>query len=169
MITDSRVDGAPYRVNGGPYRPAATGPDRAGGPDAPRTADRPGGPEAPHRADLDDLKASLRRLLAALLERGFGLALDKVEDLSSSLDDMASHGGFALGAVFGGVKALSQGGNPVWGAIKGAVSSLSPGAKAALIAVLVLALLLLPVTVVLLLLLLIVLAVVAAVRTSSPA
>jgi hypothetical protein len=95
------------------------------------------------------------------------MALDRVEQLSRTFDEIAARGGVKIGALFGGVRAAVAGKNPVWGAITGAFSALGPGAKAAIITVLVLALLLLPVTVVLVLLLLIVVAVVAAVRTRS--
>jgi hypothetical protein len=116
---------------------------------------------------MDELKASLRKLLAALLDRAFGLALEKVEVLASSLDDVAARGGVTMTALLGGIRASAHGRNPVWGAIKGAVAAMSPAAKAALIVALVLALLLLPLTVVLLLLVLIVVAVWAAVRAGS--
>jgi membrane associated rhomboid family serine protease len=117
----------------------------------------------------DQLKAALRELLAAVLERTFGMALDKIEQLSRTLDDIAAHGGYKIGALFGGVRASVAGRSPVWGAIVGAFSTLSPGTKAAIIFVLVLALLLLPVTVVLLLLLLIAVAIAAIVQSRSRA
>jgi hypothetical protein len=115
----------------------------------------------------DQLRAALREFLAAALERAFGIALDKVEQLSRTLDEIAARGGYKIGALFGGVRAAVAGKSPVWGAITGAFSVLSPGAKAAIIIVLVMALVLLPVTVVLLLLLLIAVAIVAIVRTRS--
>lgn len=115
----------------------------------------------------EQLKAALRELLATVLERAFGLALDKLEQLSGTLEDIEARGGYKIGAVFGGVRAAVAGKSPVWGAIKGAFSALSPGVKAAIIIVLVLALLLLPVTVVLLLLLLIVVAIIAIVKSRS--
>jgi hypothetical protein len=136
---------------------APTRPDRAA---PPRDAASP-------RAAVDELKAALRELLATVLERTFGIALDKIEQLSSTLDDIAARGGYKIGGLFGGVRAAVAGRNPVWGAIKGAFSALSPGAKAAIIVALVLALLLLPVTVVLLLLLLIVVAIIAIVKSQS--
>ncbi len=117
----------------------------------------------------DQLRAALRELLAAVLERTFGMALDKIEQLSRTLDDIAAHGGYKIGALFGGVRAWAAGRSPVWGAIVGAFSALSPGAKAAIIIALVLALLLLPVTLVLLLLLLIAVAIVAVVQSRSRA
>jgi membrane associated rhomboid family serine protease len=115
----------------------------------------------------DQLRAALREFLAALLERTFGIAIDKVEQLSQTFDVIAARGGFKIGAVFGGVRAAVAGKSPVWGAIMGGFSALGPGAKAAIITVLVLALLLLPVTVLLVLLLLIGVAVVAIVKSQS--
>ena len=106
------------------------------------------------RAAVEELRASLRTLLATLLDRAFGIALERVEDLGRWLDEMAAHGGVRLNALLGGARAAVAGRSPVWGAI-------------ALIVALVLAVLLLPVTVVLLLLFLIVAAVVAAVRASA--
>ncbi len=134
-------------------------PGRAGPAHDARSAQPPG----------DQLKAALRELLAAVLERTFGMALDKVEQLSRTLDDIEARGGYQIGAVFGGVRASAASRSPVWGAIAGAFSALSPGAKAAIVVVLVLALLLLPVTVVLLLLLLIAVAIVAIVKSRSHA
>ncbi|WP_297659450.1 hypothetical protein [Pseudonocardia sp.] len=108
-------------------------------------------------------------MLTALLERGFGLALEKVEDLALKFDRMAAQGGPKLGALLGGAREAMAGQNPIWGAIRGAVSAMSPATKALLVAVLVLAIVLLPVTAVLLLVALIVLAVVVAVRARSSA
>jgi hypothetical protein len=119
------------------------------------------------RAPSEQLKASLRELLATLIDRAFGLALDAVEGLARALDDVAARGGLPLNALLGGARALLEGRNPVWGAVKGAVAAMSPAAKAALIAALVLAVLLLPLTVVLVLLALIVFAVWVAVRAAS--
>ena len=117
----------------------------------------------------DQLKAALREFLAAVLERTFGMALDKIEQLSGTFEDIAAHGGYKIGALFRGVRASVAGRSPVWGAIVGAFSTLGPGAKAAIIIVLVLAIVLLPVTVVLLLLLLIAIAVAAIVQSRSRA
>jgi len=121
----------------------------------------------PTEQALEDLKASLRKLLATVLERAFGLALDKVETLARNLDEVAARGGIPIHALLGGARAWLQGRNPVWGAIRGAIGGLSPAAKVALGVALVLALLLLPLTVVLLLLVLIAVAVWAAVRAAS--
>jgi hypothetical protein len=122
-----------------------------------------GGPSDP----TVQLGESVRELLVALLDRGFGIALDKVEKLSRTFDEIAARGGYKVGALLGGTHAAVSGRNPVRGAITGAVSALSPGAKAGVIALLILALLLLPVTVVLVLLFLIVVAVVAVARSRS--
>jgi hypothetical protein len=119
------------------------------------------------QAAVEELRASLRRLLAALLDRAFGIALERVEDLARWLDDVAAHGGIRVNALVGGIRAAVGGRNPVWGAVVGAVRGMSPAARVALIVALVLAVLLLPVTVVLLLLFLIVAAVVAAVRAAD--
>ena len=114
-----------------------------------------------------ELKESLRRLLATLIDRAFGLALDAVEGLARWLDEVAARGGIPLNALLGGARAAYQGRSPIWGAVKGAVAAMSPAAKTALIVALVLAVLLLPLTIVLLLLALIVFAVWAAVRAAS--
>jgi hypothetical protein len=55
------------------------------------------------------LHAALRVLLAAVLERTFGMALDKVEQLSRTLDDIAARGVMKIGALFGGVRAAVAG------------------------------------------------------------
>jgi hypothetical protein len=130
-------------------------------------ADAAGITAAPTEEALEDLKASLRRLLATLLDRALGIALDKVETLARSFDEIAARGGVPVGALLGGLRAKLQGRSPIWGAIRGAFAALSPGVKALIIVALVLALLLLPVTVVLLLLALIVLAIWAAVRAGN--
>ncbi len=115
----------------------------------------------------EQLKASLKRLLKVLLERGFGVVLESVERLAGTFDEIAARGGVKLGALWGGATAGLSGRNPVWGAVKGAFSALSTPARVALILALVLALLLLPVTVVLLLIALIALAIIAVVKTRS--
>jgi hypothetical protein len=119
---------------------------------------------APPPDPTEELRASLRRLLATLLERGFGIALDAVERIASGLDDIAARGGLQVHAVLGGMAAKMEGASPVLGALRAVMAALSPAARAALILALVLALLLLPVTAVLVLLALIVLAVVLALR-----
>ena len=125
------------------------------------------GSGADQQPPLEELKASLRRLLTTLLERAFGIVLERVEDLARWLDEVAAHGGVRMNALVGGARAALSGHNPVWGALVGGFRAMSPALKVALIAALVLAVLLLPVTVVLLLLFLIVAAIVAAVRASA--
>lgn len=110
-------------------RTATEGPLRAAPEQRrPRSSQGPAADPDP----LRELKESLRRLLATLLERAVGLAPDKVEQLARPLDEMAARGGPELGALFGGARAALSGGNPVWGAIRGAVSA----AKVALVAAL---------------------------------
>jgi hypothetical protein len=116
---------------------------------------------------LEELKASLRRLLATLLDRAFGIVLERVEDLAGWLDEVAAHGGVRMNALLGGARSAIGGRNPVWGAVVGGFRAMSPTAKVAVITALVLALVLLPVTVVLLLLSLIIGAIVAAAHASA--
>jgi hypothetical protein len=165
-------------TNGGPAREAAWTARRPRGRNVP-TARAPA--RERHRAEnvpmrrsdespTQQIKANPRELLATLLERGFGIALQAVERLGHTLDEIAARSGVKVNALLGGARAAVAGRSPAWGAIKGAVSALSPGAKAAVIIVPVLALLLLPVTVALLALLLLALiavAVVAVVKTRS--
>lgn len=67
----------------------------------------------------DQLKASLRELLATVLKRAFGIALEKVEKLAGAFEDMAARGGFTLIALLGGARASPRGRNPVWGGDQG--------------------------------------------------
>jgi hypothetical protein len=132
------------------------------------TATRAGTVGLPTKQALtEQLKASLREMLATLIDRAFGLALDTVEGLARRLDEVAARGGLPLNALLGGAKAVHGGRNPVWGAIRGTWAAMSPVAKVALIIALVLGVLLLPLTAVLLLLALIVVAVWAAVLAGS--
>jgi membrane associated rhomboid family serine protease len=119
------------------------------------------------RTPTEELQASLRRLLATLLDRAVGVALEQVEALARWLDEVAARGGVRLNALLGGARAAVGGRSPVWGAVVGAMRGMSPATRVALIVVLVLAVLLLPVTVLLVLLFLIVAAIVAAVRASA--
>jgi hypothetical protein len=122
-------------------------------------------PQDPPADPVERLKASLKELLRTLLRRAVGVALDQVEHLAKSFDAMAASGGFALSGVLGGIQARLAGKNPVWGAVKAAVGSLSPGVRVLLVLALVLALVLLPVTVVLLLIALIVVIIVVAAKS----
>jgi hypothetical protein len=116
---------------------------------------------------LEELKASLRRLLATLLDRAFGIALERVEDLAGWLDEVAARGGVRMNALLGGARAALGGRNPVWAAVRAGFRAMSPAVKVAVVAAFVLAVLLLPVTVVLLLLFLVVAAIVAAARAAT--
>jgi hypothetical protein len=122
-------------------------------------------PHEPLADPVERLKASLKELLRTLLRRAVGVALDQVEHLAKSFDAMAASGGFALSGVLGGIQARLAGKNPVWGAVKAAVGSLSPEVRVLLVLALVLALVLLPVTVVLLLIALIVVIIVVAAKS----
>jgi hypothetical protein len=110
------------------------------------------------------LRESLRELLAATVREAFGIALDKVEELAGALEATAAHGGLTITALLGGTQAHLEGRHWFWGAATRAISSLSPGAKAALVLAMVLALILLPVTALLLLLALIVCVVLVSLR-----
>jgi hypothetical protein len=160
------------RTNGGPPREAVWMARRPRGRNVP-TARAPA--RERHRAEnvpmrrsdespTQQIKANSRELLATLIERGFGIGLEAVERLGH---EIAVRSGVKVNALLGGARAAVAGRSPAWGAIKGGFSALSPGAKAAVIIVPVLALLLLPVTVALLLLALIAVAVVAVVKTRS--
>ncbi|AEA24589.1 hypothetical protein ACFQ34_13005 [Pseudonocardia benzenivorans] len=118
-------------------------------------------------AAVEDLKDSLKELLRSALRATTGIVLDKVEDLAAMFERSASTGGLAMGGLLGAVRAGMAGSNPIWGAFKGAIGAMSPGMRAALVAVLVLAILLLPITVVVLLVALVVLIVVAAARATE--
>jgi hypothetical protein len=110
----------------------------------------------------------LQKLLGALVHRGVAAALQTIHPLREKLKDVTSRrGGVVMGAAGGLLKALGAGTNPVWGAVKGAISGLSPKAKVLIVLALVLGLLLGPVVLVVVLLALLVFAIVAAVRTSA--
>ena len=114
----------------------------------------------------DRLRDSLRTLLRDLLDAGFGLALDTVEKLARSLDDIRARGGIGLNALIGAAASKLTGRSPLLGAVAAAFTAMPAGMKWAIFLIALLAILLLPVTVVLLLLALIVLAIVVAVRLS---
>lgn len=115
----------------------------------------------------DQLKASLRKLWGALVDRGLHSALTTVDRVSGQLEDVSRRGGMLPSAAGGGVAALVAGRNPVWGAVKGAVAGTSTTTKVLVVVAVVLALVLGPVVLVLLLITLIVVAVVAAARSAT--
>jgi hypothetical protein len=117
---------------------------------------------------VDQLKSSLRSLASVLIDRGAKAAVGAVDRLSGKLEGIADRGGALTGAAAGGLKAVTGGKNPVWGAVKGAIGGLSTTTKVLIVLALVLALLLAPVVLVVLLLGLLVLAIVVAVRSRRP-
>jgi hypothetical protein len=117
----------------------------------------------------------LRALAITAIDRLAGAAAAKVEEVADRLGDMAADavkggaGGLtgggvgATAALQGGLAAL-QGRNPVWAAIKGGVSAMSPTTKVLLGLLLVLLAVLAPVLVLVLALVLLVAAIVGAVK-----
>lgn len=150
-------------------RPATAGTtkDRSSRPD-----DAENAADTRHRslpaieAALEWLKSRFRRGLDAVRSRGDELN-DRLRDWVNSLLGEVTHGGVGLQAAFAGVQAALKGKNPVWGAVKGLVSGLSPKAEIGLVLLLALALVLGPVLLVILLLALLVAAVIAAIRSAT--
>lgn len=124
-------------------------------------------PKQPPPSAGQQLKASLRGLLAATVDRVAGLAMEKADQAAQSLENIAAEGGPKIGAIFGGIEAKLAGNNPVWGAVKGAFGALSPSARIGIVLLLVLAVVLLPVTLVLVLVGLLVLTVILLVSARS--
>jgi hypothetical protein len=115
---------------------------------------------------VQQLKVSLRKLLGAVVDKGVDATVQGVERLSDKLEDVAHSSGPLAGAAGGGARAALAGKNPVWGAVKGTVASLSTGTKVLIVLTAVLGLLLGPVVLVVALIALLVLAIVAAVRSA---
>lgn len=113
------------------------------------------------------LRAAGERVLVALVDRLSAMALEKVDDLAGSLEDMARNGGPGVGAAIGAARAKLEGRNIVWGAIKGAFSALAVWAKVLVAVVLALSPVLLLVALVVLIVALLVWAIVAAVRAAG--
>ncbi|GEL20037.1 hypothetical protein [Pseudonocardia asaccharolytica] len=118
----------------------------------------------PDRSPAQPLKDSVRDLLVVLARRALGVALDKVEAVADGLEEIASRGGVATSAALGGGRALLEGRNPAWSALKAGVAALPAGITTFLVLTLILVLLLGPVLLLILLVLLLVWAVVAAIR-----
>ena len=106
-------------------------------------------------------------VLSALLNAGRRLVVDFVERVADRLKDLVAGGGPLLAAGLGAGIAALVGKNPLWGAIKGGFSALSPWGKALVIIALVLAVLLLPVTILVLIIVVAVVIVVLAVKSRS--
>jgi hypothetical protein len=68
-----------------------------------------------HESPTEQIKASLRKLLARLLERGFGIPLDAVERLGRTFDVIGARGGVKVNALLGGARAGVGGRSAVWG------------------------------------------------------
>ncbi len=113
------------------------------------------------------LRAAGERVLVALVDRLSSMALEKVEGMADGLERMATEGGPGVGAAIGAAKALAQGRNAVWGAIKGGFAALGTAAKVLVAVVLALSPVLLVVALVVLIVALLVWAVVAAVRAMA--
>jgi hypothetical protein len=116
-------------------------------------------------APVDQLKTSFQGLANVLIDNGAKTGLRAVDRLSGELEGIASREGALTGAAGGGLKAIAEGRNPLWGALKGWFTGLRTGTKVLIVLALVLALVLAPVV---LLLGLLVWAVVAAVRSQRP-
>jgi hypothetical protein len=113
----------------------------------------------------------LRAVAVAMIDRLAAAATAKVEEVSDRLGDMAADaakgalggagagkGVFANAALQGGLAKL-QGKNPVWAAIKGGVSAMSPGTKVLVGLLLILLAVLSPVALIVLALVLLVAAI----------
>jgi hypothetical protein len=133
----------------------------------PRLTVVPDAGSAPEPTPGERLRTAGERVLVALVDRLSSLALEKVDDLAASLEDMAENGGPGVGAAIGAGKAMVAGRNVVWGAIKGAFAALSTAAKVLISVVLALSPVLLLVALVVLIVALLVWAVVAAVRAMA--
>ena len=125
-ITASIVPGAPShprlrrgrrRVDQGDHR-IMTQVQTATVAEVPVTAGSAHEPVATPVTPGQQLKASLRELLAVALDRVAGFAMDKVDKASHSLEKFAVEGGPKIGALFGGIEAKLAGNNLVWGAVR---------------------------------------------------
>ncbi|MET0191583.1 MAG: hypothetical protein ABW212_21455 [Pseudonocardia sediminis] len=128
------------------------------------------GPESSPNPPVDNgerLKNSFQGLLVALIDKVSGVALRKVDDLASSLEDVTANGGVGLAAALGAGKAVLAGTNPVWGAIKGGFAALGTLAKTLVIVGLALSPVLLIVLALLLVVALLVIAIVLAIRAAT--
>lgn len=111
------------------------------------------------------LIVAAERLAVAVIDRAAGALMDKVDDLSGMLDGVGRGGGVGMNALISGGIAALGGKNPVWAAIKGAVSAMSTTTKVVVGLLLILAAVLAPVALLVVALLLLVMAIVAAVRS----
>jgi hypothetical protein len=160
---------------------AAVADDRPAAPPlaeaAPGPAPVAGTGSAPAPAAPPSASDRLRALAVTMIDRLAAAATAKVEEVSDRLGDMAADaakgaldgagagkGVFANAAIQGALAKL-QGRNPVWAAIKGGVSAMSPTTKVLLGLLLILVAVLSPVLLIVLALVLLVAAIVGAVRS----
>ncbi|HSK59052.1 MAG TPA: hypothetical protein VK935_08370 [Actinomycetospora sp.] len=148
---------------------AAVAEDRPAAPPLAEAAPGPAPEPPPSASDR------LRALAVTMIDRLAAAATAKVEEMSDRLGDMAADaakgaldnagagkGVFANAVLQGGLAKL-QGRNPVWAAIKGGVSAMSPTTKVLLSLLLILVAVLSPVVLLVLALVLLVAAIVGAV------
>ncbi|GAA4924170.1 hypothetical protein EV188_105246 [Actinomycetospora succinea] len=106
----------------------------------------------------------LQRIAVALIDRLAAAAVDKVDELADRLQDFAQNpGGIGMTAMVQAGLAKMQGKNPVWAAIKGAVSAMSTTTKILLGLLLILVAVLSPVAILVLAIVLIIAGIVGAV------
>ena len=132
-----------------PKRPAAAAPEPASSPEPTPT---------------ERLVACGQKLLIAVIDRAAGLAVDKVDDLSGTLEEIKASGGVGMSAALGGGLAKLAGKSPLIGAIKGAAAAMSTTTKVLIALALILTAVLAPVVLLVLALVLLVAAIVSAVR-----
>lgn len=149
---------------------AAVADDRPAAPPLAEAASGPGTGPAPAPSASDRLRA----LAVNMIDRLAAAATAKVEEASDRLGDMAADAakgaldgagagkGVFANAMIQGAIAKLQGGNPVWAAIKGGVSAMSPTTKALLGLLLILVAVLSPVLLIVLALVLLIAAIVGA-------
>jgi hypothetical protein len=108
----------------------------------------------------------LERIAIALIDRLAAAAVDKVDEFADRLQDFAENpGGIGMTAAVRAGLAKMQGKNPVWAAIKGAVSAMSTTTKILLGLLLILVAVLSPVAILVLAIVLIVAGIVGAVSS----
>ena len=75
------------------------------------------------------LREAGERLLAALIDRCAGIALEKVDELAAGLERVAADAGVGPSAALGAGSALLQGRSPLWGALRGGWAALGTAAR----------------------------------------
>ena len=140
-----------------PARPAAREQD------APPQEGSPGREAAAPQASPGQRLAKVASdLVVAAIDRLAGAAADKVDDVVAKFDEIKASGGVGLNAMISAGLAKLQGQNPVWAAIKGAVSSMSTSTKVVVALLLILTAVLAPVVLLVVALALLVAAIVGA-------